>query len=142
MAIDELDVCAEIPLHGYILFQRFGFARVNDADESGFALLAGLADDLKPVLEDFQADQGELDFGREAVMHADQGGGASAAAASGVVFVEDGDASGVAAGQMEGDGSSHDAGAEDDEVGSLGDVVRAHATASLNLPFFKSRRTW
>src|SRR5450631_1379531 len=107
MAIDELDVYAETPLHRYIVFQGFGFAGVNDADESGLPKFAGLADDVAPVLKDSQADQGELDFGGEAVVHADQSGGASAAAASGVVFVEDNDASGVAAGEMEGDGSSH-----------------------------------
>jgi hypothetical protein len=69
---DQLDIDAEFLLHCDVGPQTIAFTRRNDANKADFAEVAGFAHDVFPVVENAQAEYGELDFGRVAVMHADQ----------------------------------------------------------------------
>ena len=142
LAVDQFDVGSEMLLHRNIFLEGIGFAGMNDTNKPGFAEFSRLADDVLPILKNVQADKGELDFRRKTVVHADESRRPPASTAPSVLFVEDNDAPSLAAGEMEGDRCSHNARAEDDEVGGLWRLLFRSCHSLLNLPFFKSRRTW
>ncbi len=73
----------------YVLFQAFGFAGMDDAHKAGFAEVSFFADRFAPVLEHVQADQGELNLGRIAVMHADESGRTATASLTDMALIDD-----------------------------------------------------
>ena len=118
LPVDQLDVGSEIALHLDVRFRRSVSLGWTMRTKPVLRKSPGCADELAASSETcLQADQRELHFRRKAVVHANQRGRASAAAAADMIFVDDHDLSGFALRQMKCDGRTHDAGAENDDVG-------------------------
>ena len=101
--VDEFDLRSQRALHLDIQLEAGGFVGMNDAHESGLAKIPGLADNFLPVLKHAQADQRQLHFRREAIVHANQRRRSPAASATDVIFVDHHDLSRLPLGEMKRD---------------------------------------
>ncbi len=107
------------PLHLDIVLKSLSLVGMHDAHESGLAKIARWPTISCQFSNIFKLIKRELYFRRKAVVHANQRRGTSAAAAPDVVFLDHDNSSGLSLRKVEGNRRSHDARAQNHDVGGI-----------------------